>query len=56
MVESGHNFAHAMADQLPWHVQNYDLVWSLFIKLEQNAFLLVGVCKLFVKQAPDVTS
>ena len=27
MIKSGHNFAHAMAAELPWHVQNYDLIW-----------------------------
>ena len=26
MILSGHNFAHAMAAELSWHVQNYDLI------------------------------
>ena len=25
---AGHNFAHAMAAKLPWHVQSYDLIGS----------------------------
>ena len=39
LIGSGHNFADAMAAQLPWHVKNFDLIWSLFFKLEHNIFL-----------------
>ena len=27
---TGHKFAHATRAELPWHVQNSDLIWSLF--------------------------
>ena len=33
IIISGHNFAHVMTAQLPWHVQNCGLIWSLFCKL-----------------------
>ena len=32
MIQSGHNFAHVTTTQLSWHVQNYDLIWSLFFE------------------------
>ena len=32
MTKSGHNFAHVTTAQLSWHVQNCDLIWSLFAK------------------------
>ena len=34
--KSDHKFAHVMAAQLPWHVQNYGLIGSLFFMSEQN--------------------
>ena len=30
MIQPDKKFAHAMTAQLPWHVQNFDLMWSLF--------------------------
>ena len=36
MIQSGHNFAHAMTAELSWHVQNYYLIKSVESKLEQN--------------------
>ena len=30
MIQSGHNFAHVMTVKLSWHVQNCDLITSLF--------------------------
>ena len=32
MIQSGYNFAHAMAAELSWHVQNCGLMGSLFFK------------------------
>ena len=32
MIQLGHNLAHATTVQLSWHVQNYDLIGSLFSK------------------------
>ena len=37
--KSDHKFAHVMAAQLPWHVQNYGLIGSLFFMSEQDEFL-----------------
>ena len=37
VIESGHKFAHVMAAQLPWHVQNCGLLWSVFfVKNDMN--------------------
>ena len=30
MIQSDDNFAHVMAAELPWQVQNYHLIASLF--------------------------
>ena len=38
MTQSSHKFAHVMTALLSWHVQNCDLIWSLFNKLEQHIF------------------
>ena len=38
MVQSSHNFTHATTAQLSRHVQNYDLIVLLELKLEQNEF------------------
>ena len=38
MIQSGHNFAHAMTAQLSWHVQNCDLIGWLESKLWQKKF------------------
>ena len=38
-IHSGHNFAHATTAQLSWHVQNWDLIGSLFFKLEHHEVL-----------------
>ena len=32
IIQSGHNFAHVTTAQLLWHVQNCDLIESLFLK------------------------
>ena len=37
MVASGHNFAHAKTAQLPWHMQNSELIWSI-----ESKFKLIG--------------
>ena len=39
MVQSVHKFAHATTAQLSWHVQNCDLIRSLFFKQEQAEYL-----------------
>ena len=31
VIQSCHNFAHAMTAQLLWHVQNYDMIGSFFV-------------------------
>ena len=31
MIQSCHNFSHAMTAQLSWHVQNYDMIGSFFV-------------------------
>ena len=36
MIKSGYNYAHVTTAELPWHVQNYDLIGSLKWKLEKN--------------------
>ena len=38
MIQSDCNFAHVTTAQLSWHVQNCDLIWSLFFKSEQQKF------------------
>ena len=38
MIQWGHKFAHVTTAQLSWHVQNYDLIGSLFVKEEQHEF------------------
>ena len=38
IIQSGHNFAQVTAAELPWHVQNSDLIGSLESKLEQREF------------------
>ena len=39
MIQSGNKFANAMTAELSWHMQNCDLVWSLFSVPEQRKFL-----------------
>ena len=39
IIQSGYNYAHATTAQLSWHVQNCDLIWSIFAKSEQHRFL-----------------
>ena len=34
IIQSSHNFAHAMTAQLSWHVQNYDLTGPLQLKIK----------------------
>ena len=36
MIQSSHNFAHAMTAELSWHVQNFDLIGSLEWNFEQT--------------------
>ena len=38
MVQSSHNFAHAMTAQLSWHVQTCDMIGSIQLKLKQYEF------------------
>ena len=38
MTWSGHNFAPVMTAQLPWQVQNCDLIGWLELKLKENEF------------------
>ena len=38
IIQSSHNFAHAMTAELSWHVQNCNLIGSLEWKLEQIKF------------------
>ena len=38
MIQSGHNYAHAMTAELSWHVQNCDLLGSIELKSEQKEF------------------
>ena len=38
-TQSDHDFAHVTTAQLSWHVQNCDLSWSLFFKLERSVIL-----------------
>ena len=38
MKQSGSNFAHAMAAQLPWHVQNCGLIGLFVFMLEKHIF------------------
>ena len=38
MIKANHNFADAMTTQLTWYVQNYDLIWSLFLTYEWQVF------------------
>ena len=39
MIKSGPNFMHVRTAQLSWHVQNCDLIWSLYWQQEQLDFL-----------------
>ena len=39
IISSDHNFAHVTTAVLSWHVQNYDLIWSLFFMQEQYVLL-----------------
>ena len=34
IIELSHHFAHAMTDELLWHVHNYDLIGQLETKWE----------------------
>ena len=45
MVRSGHNLAHAMTAQLSWHVQNYELIWSLVFMLQHHMILGDSNCE-----------
>ena len=40
IIRSGHNFVHVTTAQLPWHVQNCDLIWSLFFHVRAKYFSL----------------
>ena len=31
MFQSGYSFAHAMTDELSWHVQNCDMIGSIYL-------------------------
>ena len=43
MLQSSHNFAHAMTAQLSWHVQNCDMIGSLFFCIRAtNIFVRFG--------------
>ena len=42
-TESVHDFAHATTAQLSWHVQNRELIGSLFVNSEQNIILRFGL-------------
>ena len=50
MIQKSYNFAHVTTAELSWHVQNYDLVGTLFLKKEQYDFLqdlifeLINLC------------
>ena len=55
IIQSGHNFAHAMTAELSWHVQNCDLVGLPESKLEQKnifARFQFWAHKPFVKWTP----
>ena len=60
MIQSSHNFAHATTAGLSWHVQNYDLIGSVFFMEELLVFILlfffrkfgIWAHKLFVKWVP----
>ena len=39
ITQSGHYFARVMTAWLSWHVQNWDMIWSLFCDLKQNECL-----------------
>ena len=39
MIQSDHNFAHAMTAELSWHEHIYDMIGSLFFALEQYIIL-----------------
>ena len=43
MIQSGHNFAHAMTTELSWHVQNCDLTGSLESQLDVEEFYKISV-------------
>ena len=52
MIQSGHKFTHVMTIQMSLHVQNNDLIWSLFSIWAQGLFLTtfcLWAHKLFVK-------
>ena len=36
MIQSGYKFACVMTTELPWQLQNCDLIWSLLLKEEQQ--------------------
>ena len=56
LIHSGHNFAHVTTAQLLWHVQNYDLIRSLFFMQEQHIFLDYELFKQFVKWVSDISA
>ena len=52
-----HNFAHATAAQLSWHVQNYDMIGSFEIKSKQKRISVkfqLWAHKLFVTKIPGI--
>ena len=56
MIQSGHNFAHAMTAQLSWHVLNGDLISLLFFMQEQHNFYkndITSVLSLEILVASD---
>ena len=47
IIESVHNFAHAMTATLSWHVQNYDLIGWLESKSEQTNLGEISIMSLW---------
>ena len=41
MIQSGHNFTHAMTAQLSWHVQNCGLIWWSFWMDGQHDLIII---------------
>ena len=46
MIQSCDNFAHVTTDQLSWHVQNFDMIRSSFVKSQQQNFTGLWAHKL----------
>ena len=43
MIQSCHNFAHAITSQLSWHVQSFDMIGGLSLKLEHKQFQKIWI-------------